>query len=121
MSSPSGAMGFLIRLIKLLNSLPRRSPDHALAPSDRSRALFSGMPTAVIKTFEPTHGSRSARKSRGVLVGHRRDRCPDGLQQGLSATRLGLAQEALHLGEGLFDRVEVRSEEHTSELQSRQY
>jgi hypothetical protein len=37
----------------------------------------------------------------GVLVGNRRDRHPEGLQQDFAATRLGFAQEALYLAEGL--------------------
>jgi hypothetical protein len=37
----------------------------------------------------------------GVFVGNRRDRYPDGLQQGFSATHLELAYQVLYLAEGL--------------------
>src|SRR5215213_9418513 len=43
-----------------------------------------------------------------VLVGNRRDRSAHRMEQGLSATRLGFAHQALDLAESLLDGVEVR-------------
>ena len=44
----------------------------------------------------------------GVFVGNRRDRYPDGLQQGFATTHLDLAYQVLYLAEGLLYGVEVR-------------
>src|SRR3712207_3312509 len=43
-----------------------------------------------------------------VLGGDRRDRRADGLQERLPSPGLAFSKEALDLGEGFFDRIEVR-------------
>ncbi len=47
-------------------------------------------------------------KAARVLGGHRRDRRSDGLQERLPSPGLAFSKEALDLGEGFFDRIEVR-------------
>jgi hypothetical protein len=47
-------------------------------------------------------------KAMSILSGDRRDRRSDGLQERLSSSGLAFSKEALDLGVGFFDRIEVR-------------